>query len=243
MRQCSTAKRGVERQLTGKAEDLDREVEINKNMSRLNAQLANQMDALQFDLARTSLEKEIKDEEVELLAEECEELIFDLASTSMEKEIKERQVQLLIAECRELLTLCTSLEQLEADNQRQIREQNARIAQLEQERSDSRAQQQEEVERANQQVADKQEEIDSLKLEQDTILYSVLPKVIKKSVAFSRQRMAELDAHLDACSAFADLLQGGQINKSASILKVLDESFALPPQSNRDEHDDSADQL
>ena len=236
MRQCSTAKRGVERQLTGKAEDLDREVEINKNMSRLNAQLANQMDALQFDLARTSLEKEIKDEEVE-------ELIFDLASTSMEKEIKERQVQLLIAECRELLAMCTSLEQLEADNQRQIREQNARIAQLEQERSDSRAQQQEEVERANQQVADKQEEIDSLKLEQDTILYSVLPKVIKKSVAFSRQRMAELDAHLDACSAFADLLQGGQINKSASILKVLDESFALPPQSNRDEHDDSADQL
>ena len=246
MRQCSTAKRGVERQLTSKTEDLDREVEINKNISRLNAQLANQMDALQFDLARTSLEKEIKDEEVELLAEECEELIFDLASTSMEKEIKERQVQLLIAECRELLTLCTSLEQLEADNQRQIREQNARIAQLEQERSASRAQQQEEVERVRQEgqrdVAKKQEEIDALKLKHDTFRRSALPKVIASSVAFSRRRIAEMNAHLDACMEIAERLEDGQliepnfqesqIDPSSSILQTVQEALNCIESSN-----------
>ena len=239
MRQCSTAKRGVERQLTSKTEDLDREVEINKNISRLNAQLANQMDALQFDLARTSLEKEIKDEEVE-------ELIFDLASTSMEKEIKERQVQLLIAECRELLAMCTSLEQLEADNQRQIREQNARIAQLEQERSASRAQQQEEVERVRQEgqrdVAKKQEEIDALKLKHDTFRRSALPKVIASSVAFSRRRIAEMNAHLDACMEIAERLEDGQliepnfqesqIDPSSSILQTVQEALNCIESSN-----------
>ena len=244
MRQCSTAKRGVERQLAGKAEDFDREIEVNKNMARLNSHLASQVDTLQLDLARTSRQKEIKDEQVELLADECEELILDLASTSIVVEIKETQLQLLDAECQELISLCTTLERLEAENQRQIRDMNARIAQLERERSASLAQQQEETERANRQAASKQEEIDKMKLKHDTLLHSVLPKVIRKSVAFSRQQMAEHNAHLEACATFADLLEGGQINQSASILEVMGEAFAIPlPEINPYKQDDSTDQL